>query len=78
MPPVSVYNLTLLEHNAYYANGLLVQNCADAYFVALALCRERLGALAGGPESHYSAASESWSKQCELANNIYARGEYMQ
>jgi hypothetical protein len=25
--PVEVYNLTLHDHNAYYANGLLVQNC---------------------------------------------------
>jgi hypothetical protein len=25
--PVKVYNLTLAEHNAYYANGILVDNC---------------------------------------------------
>lgn len=25
-----VYDITLLEHNAYYANGVLVQNCSDA------------------------------------------------
>ncbi len=30
-----VYNLTLLEHNAYYANGILVQNCADAFACGL-------------------------------------------
>lgn len=28
--PVSVYNLTLFEHNAYYANGVLVKNCMIA------------------------------------------------
>lgn len=28
--PVNVYNLTLAEHNAYYANGILVKNCMIA------------------------------------------------
>lgn len=51
---------------------------ADAFFVGLALCRERLGAVAGGPDSYYSTASDSWDKQCKLANAIYANGEYMQ
>ncbi len=27
VPPTLVYNLTLREHNAYYANGILVFNC---------------------------------------------------
>ena len=44
---VKVYNLTLAEDNAYYANGLLVQNCADAAFVLLDLCRERFGFRSG-------------------------------
>jgi hypothetical protein len=26
-----VYNLTLLKHNAYYANGVLVANCGDSF-----------------------------------------------
>lgn len=30
----TVYNITLLEHNAYYANGILVRNCADAVVMA--------------------------------------------
>jgi hypothetical protein len=30
VPPTRVWNLTLLRHNAYYANGILVFNCADA------------------------------------------------
>ena len=30
VPPTRVYNLTLANHNAYYANGFLVWNCADA------------------------------------------------
>ena len=25
--PVKMYNLTLMEHNVYYANGILVENC---------------------------------------------------
>ena len=28
--PTAVYNLTLADHNAYYANGILAFNCADA------------------------------------------------
>jgi len=28
--PTATYNLTLAEHNAYYANGILVFNCGDA------------------------------------------------
>ena len=27
VPPTRTYNLTLAEHNAYYANGVLVFNC---------------------------------------------------
>jgi phage terminase large subunit len=32
----TVYNLTLDRHNAYYANGVLVKNCADAFVMAFA------------------------------------------
>jgi hypothetical protein len=45
--PVKVYNLTLREHNAYYANGILVANCgrspdlADAVAVGLFGARKR-------------------------------------
>jgi phage terminase large subunit len=31
-----VYNLTLDHHNVYYANGVLVKNCADALIMAFA------------------------------------------
>jgi hypothetical protein len=34
--PTDVYNLTLAAHNAYYANGLLVFNSADALMLTLA------------------------------------------
>ena len=33
---VKVYNLTLDEDNVYYANGVLVENCADALLLTLA------------------------------------------
>lgn len=36
VPPTNVYNLTLARHNAYYANGLLVFNSADALMLTLA------------------------------------------
>jgi len=31
-----VYNITLDKHNVYYANGVLVKNCADAFISAYA------------------------------------------
>ena len=34
--PTKVYNLTLERHNAYYANGILVFNCADALALTFA------------------------------------------
>lgn len=37
------YNLTLEEHNVYYANGILVFNCADAFFGLLEVARQRHG-----------------------------------
>jgi hypothetical protein len=36
VPPTLVYNLTLARHNAYYANGILVFNCADALAMTFA------------------------------------------
>ena len=46
--PVKVYDLTLCDHNAYYANGILVSNCGkspdlyDTYAIGLEGAR-RLG-----------------------------------
>ena len=40
---VEVYNLTLDRENVYYANGILVQNCADAAVMALHVARVRHG-----------------------------------
>jgi hypothetical protein len=37
----SLYNLTLAEHNVYYANGILVQNCADWASVCFEGARRR-------------------------------------
>lgn len=37
--PKRVLNITLLDHNVYYANGVLVQNCADSaiYLLVIAM-----------------------------------------
>jgi len=35
-----VYNITLEHHNAYYANGILVKNCADAFIMSYADVRK--------------------------------------
>jgi hypothetical protein len=36
VPLTPTYNLTLAEHNAYYANGILVFNCGDALALTFA------------------------------------------
>src|SRR5215471_2826866 len=36
VPPTRTYNLTLAEHNAYYANDILVFNCGDALALTFA------------------------------------------
>lgn len=36
-----VYNLTLQNHNVYYANGILVQNCYDAFSILVEAARQR-------------------------------------
>ena len=40
---VKVYNLTLERENVYYANGFLVQNCADSALMCLHVARVRHG-----------------------------------
>ena len=35
--PTRVYNLTLDRDNVYYANGILVANCADALALTFAI-----------------------------------------
>lgn len=42
-----VYNLTLEKHNVYYANGILVQNCADTALLLVEWCRQRGKVLPG-------------------------------
>jgi phage terminase large subunit len=37
-----VYNITLDKHNVYYANGILVRNCADAFIMAFVELRRPL------------------------------------
>lgn len=49
-----VYNLTLEHENVYYANGVLVSNCADAFVLTFAE-EATVGAFG-------SAAKNGWSK----------------
>ncbi len=42
-----MFNLTLTDHNVYYANGILVQNCADVLNLLVAWCRKRGGVTPG-------------------------------
>ena len=39
---IPVYNITLDRHNVYYANGILVKNCADALIMAFAPGQEAM------------------------------------
>ena len=51
---VSVYNLTLDEENVYYANGILVANCADSFVLTFA-SEAAIGAFGAN-------ASQKWSQ----------------
>lgn len=57
-PPKSekVYNLTLVDHNVYYANGILVENCA----IALEGARQRGFNIARMANKEDATASKDW------------------
>ena len=60
VPPTPVFNLTLEEHNAYYANGTLVFNCADAICVTFAFPVASSARVDKTPQRHYAATQSSW------------------
>ena len=81
--PVKVYNLTLLEHNAYYASGVLVANCGRSPDLFDALCAgvelaRRLGfaiELKEPLERRAKAASPAWKRQAlEKSKKAWAEG----
>ena len=49
---------------------------ADSAMVLIDLCRQRLGALAGGVASGQRAVNQSWQKEFESVNNMYANVNY--
>jgi hypothetical protein len=55
---VPVYNLTLESENVYYANGVLVQNCADAGFICLDVARMRHGLVSGAKAKEQPKATD--------------------
>lgn len=71
-----VYNITLAEHNAYYANGVLVENCADAWTILVDLCRRNFGALAGGENTGMRRNNADWEQQVKNADAMYANVNY--
>jgi hypothetical protein len=60
VPPTPVFNLTLEEHNAYYANGTLVFNCADAICVTFAFPVASTARVDKTPQRHYAPTQSSW------------------
>jgi hypothetical protein len=54
-----VYNLTLVDHNAFYANGILVDNC----FVAGIEGARQLGFPLGKADAQRTKKQEWWMKQ---------------
>ena len=60
VPPTPVFNLTLEEHNAYYANGTLVFNCADAICVTFAFPVASTARVDKTTQRHYAATQSSW------------------
>jgi hypothetical protein len=68
-----VFNLTLDTENVYYANGVLVQNCADAFFVLLDLCRQRHKFVsADRPANHRGVAVKPMKKMFRDLQAVYA------
>lgn len=75
--PVKVFNLTLEEHNAYYANGVLVQNCADAFAILIELCRRRFGFVPGGQGGARAKVSDGWKQKVQRTSRIFdPQGHY--
>lgn len=74
--PIKVYNLTLLEDNAYYANGVLVENCGDAFLMLVHLCRVVFGFSPGTINSPGSIANrrspnDEWMNKVRNAHSVY-------
>lgn len=73
---VKVYNLTLEEHNAYYANGVLVQNCADAISIGLYGAIQRGFRIAKLSEESEESRGPDWRRKFkERAANFWRNGE---
>lgn len=66
--PVWVYNLTLDSDNVYYANGILVQNCADCVTIGVAVFRKLGGFDLPVPPSKTS----TWNKIALRRNSVYS------
>lgn len=49
---------------------------ADAFFVLLDVCRQRLGFLAGGVATGWVQAEKDWNKEVESANEVYSTVDY--
>lgn len=76
-PGVKTFNLTLESENIYYANGVLVANCADAFHVMLALCREKLGMGFAGIQGSRKVNRENWKAMKKRYNSVFkSEGSY--
>lgn len=64
---VPVWNLTLEKHNVYYANRVLVQNCADVATLLCEWCRQRGKYTPGIMEKKKEEAGREIRKPMSLA-----------
>ncbi len=74
--PEEVFNLTLEEENAYFANGILVENCADAALLCLEVCRRRMNLNSLAQSS--SSSSETGMKRTihKMSKKLLAMRRY--
>jgi hypothetical protein len=74
--PEEVFNLTLKEENAYFANGILVENCADAALLCLEVCRRRMNLNSLAQSS--SSSSETGMKRTihKMSKKLLAMRRY--
>ncbi len=72
--PVNVYNLTLEDDNAYYANGILVENCADSLIMLPHLIRMRAqhnaAMLPDRPQNRDSSGRPRWREPNSVVDTI--------
>ncbi len=74
--PVAVFNLTLVDENAYYANGVLVENCHDSWSILIEHCRLKGANVTEGTLGQKTDVR--WEEGVKQADSLYREDAYVQ